>query len=607
MTERSLFPEERVSPMEAPVVAVGGARGVGERARRIELSALWAAYGDAVGWISELTDEVGLKRRTGGKPLVRPVEWRRRIGGRFGVSVILPKGCYSDDTQLRLATGRAIGIDGFDVEAFAKVELPVWLSYCLGGGRATIAAAGRLARPRSTWWANSFRGWTNSGGNGAAMRVQPHVWAAKDLRDPTTYLQDVVRNTVCTHSHPRGVMGAVLHSLCVGHALRTGSAPLPRDVGEAIQVGEGIPEIVGSDPELKLWRASFEQSARDFSEGWEVVLKEARAALEVAVGLRLEGKGRAGYEALVDGLGLREPRCRGSGLLTALAATCLAWCEERPEEAIRIAANAVGTDTDTIGTMAGALLGATSKTEPPYVLDSELFRAEARRLSDIAVGRSRSGHAYPDLLHWLAPKTRADALVRSKDGGLVVRGLGRVGDADCVDGSPAVRHGNFGWRWVRLELGQTLLIKHRDTIPAEMGTHPVLESIARPRDEAAERPTTREEGMAPATPSERQPYSESRPVRVAVGGGREDRIPKVVAYIADRIADDRAVGSALRRVVRTGTTGEVAAFVAALVELLRRDSRSSMALYERREGEVLGEPGEVGQQRALRGPVDEGE
>ena len=32
-------------------------------------SALWAAYGDALGWISELTDSTGLNRRTGGAPL----------------------------------------------------------------------------------------------------------------------------------------------------------------------------------------------------------------------------------------------------------------------------------------------------------------------------------------------------------------------------------------------------------------------------------------------------------------------------------------------------------------------------------------------------------
>ena len=603
MTRRGLFSEDRVSSMKVPVVSAAGEREAGERPRRVELSALWAAYGDAVGWISELTDETGLKRRTGGRQLVGPLEWRRRIGGRFGVSMLLPKGCYSDDTQLRLATGRAIRSDGFDVEAFARVELPVWLSYGLGGGRSTMAAAERLARPRSTWWANSFRGWTNSGGNGAAMRVQPHVWAAKDLSEPFGYLQDVVRNAVCTHSHPRGVMGAVLHSLCVGHALRTGSAPGPSDVSAAIRIGEKVPEMVGSDSELRLWRTSLEQAGGDFKKGWDEVLREARAALDTAVRLELAGTGREGYERLVHELGLREPACRGSGLLTALAATALAWCAWRVEEAVHIAANALGTDTDTIGTMAGALLGATSKAEPPCVLDSELFRVEARRLSDIGMGRSRSGHVYPDLLHWQAPKTRADALVRSGDGRLAVLGLGLVGEADCVDGSPAARQGNFGWRWVRLDLGQTLLIKHRDSIPRVVRSE--FGASSRPRIERAERSASREEVAPPATASERGSSSGLGSTRVATRGSRGDRVPGVVAYVAGRISDDKAVGSTLRRVVQTGTTGEIAGFVAALVELLRGHSSSSMALREGRSEEGLGEPCELGQQRTLIGPVDE--
>ena len=51
---------------------------------RVERSALWAAYGDALGWISELTDKSGLLRRTSGDPLVRPIAWEaadRRADG----------------------------------------------------------------------------------------------------------------------------------------------------------------------------------------------------------------------------------------------------------------------------------------------------------------------------------------------------------------------------------------------------------------------------------------------------------------------------------------------------------------------------------------------
>ena len=96
---------------------------------------MWAAFGDALGFISALANEAQLRRRISRDVVETTVAWKRRVGGKFGIDVDLPAGCYSDDTQLRLATCRAIRGDGaFDVEAFAKVELPVWLSYGLGGG-----------------------------------------------------------------------------------------------------------------------------------------------------------------------------------------------------------------------------------------------------------------------------------------------------------------------------------------------------------------------------------------------------------------------------------------------------------------------------------------
>ena len=166
----------RARPDTAPKLPLDGSSPTAER---VVGSSVWAAYGDALGFISELTDEAGLLRRTQGVPLVEPVSWQRRIGGRQGVNVVLPAGCYSDDTQLRLSTARAIGPNGFDVEAFAKVELTVWPSYALGGGRGTKAAATSLAKDQIAWYANTFKGWTDCGGNGAAMRIQPHVWSSR--------------------------------------------------------------------------------------------------------------------------------------------------------------------------------------------------------------------------------------------------------------------------------------------------------------------------------------------------------------------------------------------------------------------------------------------
>ena len=162
MTDPGLFSDESVSIRGGSSLQRRSEAECAHRQSQVRRSALWAAYGDALGWISELVGRRGLSRRTSGKPLRRPIEWKRRIGGRAGITASLPRGCYSDDSQLRLATGRAIRASGFDVEAFAKVELPVWLSYGLGGGRATGVAAANLARANVPWFANTFKGWANS-------------------------------------------------------------------------------------------------------------------------------------------------------------------------------------------------------------------------------------------------------------------------------------------------------------------------------------------------------------------------------------------------------------------------------------------------------------
>ena len=183
-------------------------------------SSLWAAYGDALGFISELADSRTLAFRIKAKTVNKTVRWKRRIGGRFGVVLELPSGCYSDDTQLRLATSRAIRADGhFDVEAFAKIELPVWLCYSLGGGLSTKAAASSLIRENVNWFSNFFSDRSSSyfdaGGNGASMRIQPHVWAASDLTKSSSYMKDVIRNSVCTHGHPNAFAGAFFHASCL--------------------------------------------------------------------------------------------------------------------------------------------------------------------------------------------------------------------------------------------------------------------------------------------------------------------------------------------------------------------------------------------------------
>ena len=566
MSEQDLFSDVGV-PRHQSTTSASQGEAAPDRCGRVRNAALWAAYGDALGWISELTNSSGLSRRTRGKPLTEPMAWTRRIGGRSGVNAELPQGCYSDDTQLRLATSRAIRRDGFDVEAFAKVELPVWLSYGLGGGKSTSAAAQHLTQSSSIWWRNRFKGWTNSGGNGAAMRIQPHVWAAHNPEQPESYLLDVVRNAICTHSHPTGLMGAVLHAQCVAYSLNTGTVPPPGKFESMLAVANDLPEMIDGDRDLSLWRVAFEEEAGPFRDVWATALDQARQAITTADGCA-NATGEERYRTTVDELGLRDSALRGSGMLTSVAATALAWCEPRAGEAMCIAANTLGTDTDTIATMAGAILGAVVDENPPVdVLDVDLIRCDAERLADIGCGREPTNHRYPDLMHWVAPKTRADALARSPNGRLVVRGLGAATQLEDWD---ELASKAFRWRWLRLDFGQTIFIKSRENLPVE-DESPRRKPLGR-RIPRAPRDATPHGKPVDMHPSGRDAGASARPTQQEPQGPAEAHdVRAVVAYAREHIDDDEAVGRVLRRVVHKGTPGEIAGFVAALVDLLKGD------------------------------------
>ena len=555
MNETDLFD---TGPAEAAAELGGRPSALQERVGSIRRSALWAAYGDALGWISELTTPAGLVKRTAGAALVEPVAWARRIGGRSGVVANLPRGCYSDDSQLRLATARAITADGFDVEAFAKVELPVWLSYEFGGGKSTKAAATKLSQPRVPWYANTFSSWTNSGGNGAAMRIQPHVWAATELSDPMAFLMDVVRNSACTHSHPAGMMGAVVHALALAHALERRQTPSPDDLLGSVDVVTSLPNILQHQRELDcVWRPALEREAgRQFKDLWRDVASECKHAIR-ATARAAKRPGARGYATIVNDLELREPARRGSGILTAVAALGLIWCEERPQQAMRIAANEAGTDTDTIATMAGAMLGATNDVEPPVdVLDSDLFASEAQRLARIASGDKVAGHRYPDLLLWIAPSSRADSLTCSEAGHLYVRGLGRAKAIEDPVQSPS----GFSWQWIKLDLGQTLFIKRRQSLAAadeQLGPDAKALDIEAP---AARSPVSQDAGRYGP---ERHQTSSGKPAQ------KPFDLHKALAYVREHHGDDREIGRAIRRVALKGNEGELAVFLANLVNLLK--------------------------------------
>lgn len=433
-------------------------------------SALWAAYGDALGFIGEFADPRTLRYRIGADKITQTVPWKRRIGGRFGVTLDLPAGCYSDDTQLRLATARAIRSDGhFDVEAFAKVELPIWRAYSLGGGLSTKAASSSLVRGDVNWFSNFFSeksaSYFNAGGNGPVMRIQPHVWAASNVEDPKTYLKDVIRNTICTHGHPGALAGSVFHAICLAWTIRNSRVPNPAVWRDANSRLTEIPDLIRRDDELNsFWFPVWRQRANtEMDAALRAVQQEGTEYISIIEKASCNQPDSA-YSQVLKDLGGFEAATRGSGIRTAFFACALSWFfRDKPAaDALIAAANALGSDTDTIATVAGAILGAVQDSAPTGELaDREYIRDQALRLWEVSSASARESFQYPDLLVWKPPQSLVDAVGLS-NGHLAIAGLGIAEPAGPK--SADSRDKTVSWQWLKLKFGQTVLARQRQTL-----------------------------------------------------------------------------------------------------------------------------------------------
>jgi ADP-ribosylglycohydrolase len=433
-------------------------------------SALWAAAGDALGRIAEGAGEGTVKIRAGVDRVTHPVAWRAE--GLGDVDILLPAGTYSDDTQLRLSVCRAIRGNGiFDAEVFARIEFTAWQAYAMGAGNGSVAAAANLAKPGVTWFSNFFetgsQAYVTSGGNGAAMRIQPHVWAAKAGQN---VLLPVLRDALSSHGHAHGFCGAAFHAAALADILQTGNVGGPDRWRRYARDLQDIAEAIGEDPHLRdVWRPAWEHrtghTVRDAVEGaMDELLKD--------IELFEDHGGREeppAYEDILFRLGCLSYRYRGSGLKTALAASILAWRHRSrsPESALVEGANALASDTDTIATMAGALLGAASKTAPHWTLqDRDYIAAEARRLALIAQGHVQDEFAHPDPATWQPPRTPREAVGHcGPDLAIVGLGTARPFGTKYVCEESTLQ-------WLSLPFGQTVFVERpnaiRRQIPVEL-------------------------------------------------------------------------------------------------------------------------------------------
>ncbi|WP_217510673.1 ADP-ribosylglycohydrolase family protein [Vibrio metschnikovii] len=433
-------------------------------------SSLWAAYGDAIGFISELAEDKGLLvKRTGKDHISGLVKWSRQIGGMYGPIVSIPSGAYSDDTQLRLSTSRAINQSNyFDINAFSKVELPVWTSYALGAGVGSKLAAESLGKKTIAWYNNFYNtkkaSYVNSGGNGAAMRIQPHVWASRNPAQTDDFLLDVIRNSLATHGHPRAIAGAVFHALCLSHVLINSEIPSTSDARLFLHWIHEIPKKIRADINLSTaWVPLFEsQSNQSLENAYEEVYKELVQHLDMIE--KWQKDKNTSYSSLVDVLDLRNKKIRGSGTLTAIAALAASHLHASKLNMLMLdIANQLGTDTDSIATMVGALRGFIEGERPPQeVQDQPYLIYDAERLYTLSIGESCSTFNFPDTTEWTTPTSSLDFIGIQEDK-IIFPPFGEIKAISEEFRSNSTDTYQYCYQWMVSDFNQSFLVKRRST------------------------------------------------------------------------------------------------------------------------------------------------
>ncbi|WP_371742676.1 ADP-ribosylglycohydrolase family protein [Ensifer sp. ENS09] len=302
----------------------------------------------------------------GAQPIRRPPlrgfqGWMKRSGGRFQPhEERIPAGSYSDDTQLIIAVGRSRLQHRRWWDYFSRVELPLWTVYEKGGGGATIRAARSWLKGVPPWLgspADSAK-YFNAGGNGAAMRIAAHVLV--DGQQPFHIVaRDIAVDSLITHGHPQGVVGALTYGYALWFAMRN---------RRTLEYGQLIKEVLGNRnawaqmPEVDDVWSGWRQIAvgHNFGATWIEAVDAQTRQLELALN-SLEAGALSVEQETLEAIGCFDKRVLGAGTVAASAAIYLASrYAPGPMEGVAAAAFSKGTDTDTIASMTGALSGAIS-------------------------------------------------------------------------------------------------------------------------------------------------------------------------------------------------------------------------------------------------------
>jgi hypothetical protein len=216
-----------------------------------------------------------------------------------------------------------------------------------------------------------------------------------DSEDFEELAPDIFADGVCTHGHPRALVGALAHGyalwLALGH--REEQALGFGELVERTIEGEGrwgpVPAL---RPELSEWQAQVEATRPRFGETWEQTRGEMLDLLESCRNSLARGSLAVDRETL-DGIGAFDAKANGAGTIAAAASVFLASrYASQPGQGLTAAAFAKGADTDTIAAMTGGLLGAIHRDG--WLAGLQAAIQDARYIDSLA-GQLSEGAAKP--------------------------------------------------------------------------------------------------------------------------------------------------------------------------------------------------------------------
>ncbi|WP_328842932.1 ADP-ribosylglycohydrolase family protein [Streptomyces sp. NBC_00258] len=374
---------------------------------------LAAAVGDALGWPYERRDRT--RRLPADSGTNQFVAWERTAGSRFRpFTEVIGAGDYSDDTQMIIAVGRALLTAGDEwLTWLQRVEWPLLPFYERGAGASVKRACKAWTQERPPWTvgASDVRKYFDTGANGAAMRIAPHVIHHHADSRFDDLAVDVVRNAATTHGHPRALLGALVHAQALWLSMRQ---PTPLSYGWLIEAlldstaqwQKPIFQALGEEwqnrashaleqPLDRLWLAT----SREVEDLLTLAHKELKSGAVSAPTVFLKSQGLTG-------------KARGSGTLCAVAAAYLAArSAASPDHALTAAARLEGADTDTLASMTASLLGA--------ALGQEWLGANGRNVQDrpllVALAQDLLAPAIPPRLQPPSPEQARTALAEFTD------------------------------------------------------------------------------------------------------------------------------------------------------------------------------------------------